>query len=63
MVHLSRGTPTGLVHHLEQVTAATFEHGVVHAMRRTLALPIIVITGGALACLLVRWCGVRRPQG
>ncbi|MGX1758622.1 MFS transporter [Streptomyces lydicus] len=49
-----RGTPTGLVHHIEQVAAATFEHGVVHAMRPTLALPVIVIAVGALACLLVR---------
>ncbi|MDT0454522.1 DHA2 family efflux MFS transporter permease subunit [Streptomyces sp. DSM 41527] len=59
VVHPPQGTPTGLVHHLEQAAAATFQHGVVDAMRPTLALPIIVIAVGALACLLVR----RRQAG
>ncbi|WP_328381459.1 hypothetical protein OHS81_00815 [Streptomyces sp. NBC_00400] len=59
VVHPPQGTPTGLVHHIEQVAAATFEQGVVHAMRPTLALPIIVIAVGALACFLVR----RRQAG
>lgn len=32
----------------------TYEQGVVHAMRPTLALPVIVIAVGAAACFLVR---------
>ncbi|MCZ1011712.1 hypothetical protein [Streptomyces lydicus] len=68
MVDPPQGTPTGLVHHIEQVAAATFEHGVVHAMRPTLALPVIVIAVGALACFLVRrgpgaHPGRRQPPG
>lgn len=54
VVHLPQGTPSGLAHHVEQVAASTLGHGVVHAMRPTLALPIIVIAAGALACFLVR---------
>ncbi|WP_161362006.1 MFS transporter [Streptomyces sp. SID3343] len=52
------GTPTSVVHHMQQVAASTFEHGFVDAMRPTLALPIAAIALGALACALVR----RRPH-
>ncbi|TDD65597.1 DHA2 family efflux MFS transporter permease subunit [Actinomadura darangshiensis] len=40
--------------HIQQVAASAFEHGVVHAMRPTLALPIAVVAAGAVACFLVR---------
>ncbi|MFJ2792334.1 MFS transporter [Streptomyces sp. NPDC087290] len=59
VVHPPQGTPTSLAHHIDQVAASTFEHGVVHAMRPTLALPIIVIAVGAVSCFLVR----RRQAG
>ncbi|TDD96703.1 MFS transporter [Actinomadura rubrisoli] len=51
------GIPANLAHHIQQVAASAFEHGFVHAMRPTLALPIAVIAIGAAACALVR----RRP--
>ncbi|MEV7009136.1 DHA2 family efflux MFS transporter permease subunit [Streptosporangium sp. NPDC051022] len=53
------GTPASLAHHIQQAAASTFEHGVVQAMRPTLALPIAVIAIGAVACLSVR----RRQAG
>ncbi|MFG2526958.1 hypothetical protein [Streptomyces sp. NPDC048516] len=61
MVHLPQGTPSGLAHRV-QMAASTLEHGVVHAMRPTLALPIIVIAVGALACFLVRRRQVAGPH-
>ncbi|MBT2212011.1 MFS transporter [Actinomadura sp. NEAU-AAG7] len=48
------GTSPDLVHHVQRVAAATFEHGFVHALRPTLALPIAVIVIGAASCALVR---------
>ncbi|WP_433345306.1 MFS transporter [Microtetraspora malaysiensis] len=51
------GTPASLVQHIHQTAASVFEHGFVHAMRPTLALPIAVIAVGAVSCFLVR----RRP--
>jgi MFS family permease len=51
------GTPASLAQHMQQVAASTFEHGFVHAMPPTLALPIAVIAIGAASCFLVR----RRP--
>ncbi|MBO0919146.1 DHA2 family efflux MFS transporter permease subunit [Streptomyces laculatispora] len=53
-IQLPPGTPTGLARHIEQAAASTYEHGVVHAMRPTLALPIVVIAVGAVSCFLVR---------
>ncbi|RPK48458.1 Multidrug resistance protein 3 [Streptomyces sp. ADI92-24] len=53
-IQLPRGTPTGLARHIEQAAASTYEHGVVHAMRPTLVLPIVVIAVGAVSCFLVR---------
>ncbi|MGI5489040.1 MFS transporter [Microtetraspora malaysiensis] len=51
------GTPASLAQHIHQMAASVFEHGFVHAMRPTLALPIAVIAVGAVSCFLVR----RRP--
>lgn len=51
------GTPPGLADRIRRLAVSAFEHGFVHAMRPTLALPIAVIVLGALACLLIR----RRP--
>ncbi|WP_329520673.1 MFS transporter [Spirillospora sp. NBC_01491] len=48
------GTPASLAHHIQQAAASVFEHGFVHTMRPTLALPIAAITVGAVSCLLVR---------
>ncbi|WP_344958315.1 DHA2 family efflux MFS transporter permease subunit [Actinomadura miaoliensis] len=48
------GTPTSLVHYVQQAASSVFEHGFVHAMRPTLTLPIVVIAVGAVSCLLVR---------
>ncbi|WP_214414072.1 DHA2 family efflux MFS transporter permease subunit [Sphaerisporangium fuscum] len=56
------GTQASLAHHIQQVAASTFEHGVVHAMRPTLALPIAVIAVGAVACLPVRRRGAGTPR-
>ncbi|WP_052371430.1 MFS transporter [Amycolatopsis taiwanensis] len=53
------GTPASVVHDLRQAAASVFEHGVVHAMRPTLALPIAVIAAGAVSCFLVL-TGARR---
>ncbi|GLY77490.1 DHA2 family efflux MFS transporter permease subunit [Actinoallomurus iriomotensis] len=48
------GTPASLARHIHQLAASVFEHGFVHAMRPTLALPIAVISVGVVSCLLVR---------
>lgn len=56
------GTPTSLAHHIQQTAASVFEHGFVHAMRPTLALPIAVITVGAVSCFLVRRRPVDNPR-
>ncbi|MEV0399572.1 DHA2 family efflux MFS transporter permease subunit [Actinoallomurus sp. NPDC050550] len=53
----STGTPASVAHHVQRVAASTFEHGFIHAMRPTLALPIAVVMVGAASCALVR----RRP--
>ncbi|MFC6887156.1 DHA2 family efflux MFS transporter permease subunit [Actinomadura yumaensis] len=58
-VRVPPGTPPDVAEHLRRVAASTFEHGFVHAMLPTLALPIAVIALGAAACVLVR----RRPAG
>ncbi|SEF89252.1 drug resistance transporter, EmrB/QacA subfamily [Saccharopolyspora kobensis] len=56
------GTPTSLTQHIQQTAASVFEHGVVHAMRPTLAVPIVVIAVGAVSCLLVRRRRVDSPR-
>lgn len=53
------GTSPSVADHFRQAASAAFEHGFVHAMRPTLALPIAVIAVGAVSCALVR----RRPRG
>ncbi|WP_131736161.1 DHA2 family efflux MFS transporter permease subunit [Actinomadura roseirufa] len=53
-VRAPAGTPPDIVHRLQGAAASTFEHGFVHAMRPALALPVIVIALGAVACVLVR---------
>ncbi|MEU1735534.1 DHA2 family efflux MFS transporter permease subunit [Streptosporangium sp. NPDC020145] len=54
------GTPADLAEHIHRTAESVFEHGFVHAMRPTLALPIAVIALGALSCVLMRR---RRPTG
>ncbi|MFF4417668.1 DHA2 family efflux MFS transporter permease subunit [Streptosporangium sp. NPDC001559] len=54
------GTPADLAEHIHRTAESVFEHGFVHAMRPTLALPIAVIALGALSCVLTRR---RRPAG
>ncbi|MGW5646779.1 MFS transporter [Saccharopolyspora sp. NPDC003752] len=56
------GMPTSLAHDIQQAAASVFEHGVVHAMRPTLVLPITVIAVGAVSCLLVRSRQVDSPR-
>ncbi|MGC0418089.1 hypothetical protein [Embleya sp. AB8] len=53
-VHAPTGTPPDLADRFAHAATSAFDHGVVHAMRLTLVLPIAVIAIGAAACLLVR---------
>ncbi|KDN82216.1 hypothetical protein KCH_60500 [Kitasatospora cheerisanensis KCTC 2395] len=58
-VDLPPDTPAELARQVDRLAAAAFDHGVVHAVRPTLLLPVVVVALGALACLLVRG---RRPD-
>ncbi|MFG2695830.1 DHA2 family efflux MFS transporter permease subunit [Kitasatospora sp. NPDC048407] len=51
---LPPGTPADLARQVDRAATAAFDHGIVHAMGPTLALPITVVALGAVACLLVR---------
>jgi hypothetical protein len=51
---LPPGIPSAVAARIQQVGAEVFGNGFIHAMRPTLALPVVVVLIGAAACFLVR---------
>ncbi|WP_331768954.1 DHA2 family efflux MFS transporter permease subunit (plasmid) [Embleya sp. NBC_00888] len=53
-VHAPTGTPEDLARQFAHAATSAVDHGVVHAVPPTLALPVAVIAIGAASCRLVR---------
>ncbi|MBT2208615.1 DHA2 family efflux MFS transporter permease subunit [Actinomadura sp. NEAU-AAG7] len=51
---LPPGVPPAVAHRVQELAGQVFTHGFVHAMRPTMALPIVVIVMAAAACLGVK---------
>ena len=51
---LSPGIPPGLAHRVQELSGQVFSHGFVHAMKPTMALPVVVILLSAAACLTLK---------
>ncbi|WP_030172788.1 DHA2 family efflux MFS transporter permease subunit [Spirillospora albida] len=57
------GVPRDVAERVQDLAAQVYAHGFVHAMKPTLALPLVVILCAAAACLGVRRYTAKAPTG